>query len=212
MTRSRVFAVAAGFLPTSLLAALIVTGLTALTGGCTRTANVSDVTMALDGEGLRERNVFFTDSKEIHCVAELGIGRDGVTIEGLIRQTQRYDFTARKFFDTNRVLASAENSPGRADGPQKFDVQLQKTNDKGDTGDEVPFFPGRYQCEIRLDGELEGVALFNVLFPECPISQIKKNAVCIGFYEEEKECPAYGNTSTDEAKCTCNATTGWACP
>lgn len=187
-------------------------GLAAFAPACSTTANVSDVQMALDADGLRKRNVFYTDSKEIHCVAEIGIGRDGVTIEGVIRQTQRYDFTERKFFETNRVMAYAENSPARADGPQYFDVQLAKTDDEGNNGDDVPFYPGRYQCEIRLDGELKGTALFNVLFPDCPASQIKKDAICIGFYEADKQCPAYGNTSTDEAQCTCDTDKGWQCP
>ena len=58
---------------------------------CTSTANISDVYMALDGDGNRKRNIFYTDTQSIHCVVEAGIGRDGATVEVLIRQVQRFD-------------------------------------------------------------------------------------------------------------------------
>lgn len=167
--------------------------------------------MALDGEGLRQRRIFYTDSKEIHCVAQIGIGRDGVTIEGLIRQQQRWDAGNRQYVSTNRVLASAEASPPRSSSTEPFDIQLIKQSATGETGDSIPFLLGRYQCEIYLDGKLEGSALFNIEEPPCPTSQIRPSSVCAGFYSDGKTCPAYGISSTDPATCTCNGASGWSC-
>lgn len=178
---------------------------------CTSTANVGDVYTALDGGGARKRNIFYTDSKEIHCITELGIGRDGVTIEGLIRQQQRWDASRRQYVATNRVLASAEGSPERSQSMQLFDLQLTKEGPNGETGDDIPFLLGRYQCEIYLDGELKGSALFNIEEPPCPLATIRPGTVCSGFYVDGRTCPAYGSSSTDPATCTCDPNRGWSC-
>src|SRR4051812_2614820 len=92
---------------------------------CTTTARVSDVYLALDGNGDRKRNIFFTDTKEIHCVVESGVGRRGVTLEAIVRQLQEYDFVADKFFETDRVTANIETSPAPGDGIQKTDLVLK---------------------------------------------------------------------------------------
>lgn len=188
-------------------------GLASILPACTSTAEVGDVYMALDGSGARRRTVFYTDSKEIHCISELGIGREGVTIEGIIRQIQRLDpADPTRFLTTNRVLAAAEASPSRAETMQLFDLQLSKEGPNGETGDAVPFLHGRYRCEIYLDGELKGSAVFNINEPPCPTATIQPGTMCAGFYAPGKECPAYGDSSSDPARCTCNPTRGWSCP
>jgi hypothetical protein len=178
---------------------------------CTSTANVSDVYLALDADGARKRNVFFTDSKEIHCIVEMGIGRQGVTMEVLFRQLKFYDFNLNKYFDTDRVLASAESSPQPADGIQKLDVQLLPSGPNGEQTPGAPYPPGRYRCEARLDGALEETAEFNVDFPGCPSATIQPLSKCFGFYQSPFECPKYGLTTTDPAKCRCSAAKGWEC-
>jgi hypothetical protein len=192
-------------------AVLVCAAAVGCTASCTSTANVSDVYLSLDGEGARKRNIFFTDSKEIHCIVEMGIGRKGVTIEVLFRQLQSYDFKQNKFFETDRVLASAENSPQPADGIQKYDVSLLPSGPNGEQVSGGPYPPGRYQCEARLDGALEQVAIFNIEFPECPTATIKPLSACYGFYRSPFECPKYGLTTRDPAKCRCSATAGWEC-
>ena len=179
--------------------------------GCTDTANIADVYTALDGQGDRKRNVFFTDSKELHCIVEMGIGRRGVTIEVLFRQLQTYDFVADKFFETDRVLASAENNPQPADGIQQYDVSLLPSDPEGKTADGAPFPPGRYVCEARLDGVLEKTAVFNIMFPPCPDATILTGTLCYGFYKKDLQCARYGLTSRDPAQCTCSQTKGWQC-
>lgn len=105
------------------LGTLAVTSLVLLgsLASCTATARIDDVYMALDAAGNRKRNVFFTDTKEIHCVIEMGIGRPGTTVETIVRQLQAYDFEANRFFETDRVIANSETAPQRNEGIQKIE-------------------------------------------------------------------------------------------
>lgn len=192
----------------------LVTSLLVLGGvltSCMSTARVSNVYMALDGNGDRERSVFFTDTKEIHCIVEVGIGRKGVTLQTVVRQLQAYDFVGDRFFPTDRVTASVESSPTPTDGIQKSGIALNPQAPDGSDAQGGPYLPGRFQCEAYLDGDLEQIAIFNVDFPDCPASTIFGGTACLGFYRQNLRCPKYGVTSKDVAKCTCSATKGWEC-
>jgi hypothetical protein len=178
---------------------------------CLATARVTDVYLALDGNGDRKRTVFFTDTKEIHCVVEAGIGRAGVTLETIVRQLQAYDFVADKNFATDRVAANVEVSPSASDGIQKTDVVLKPQGPDGNDDTGAPFPRGRFQCEAYLDGEITQIAIFNIEFPDCPAASISPGTVCYGFYRQNTECRRYGITSTDPAQCRCSTTKGWEC-
>ena len=178
---------------------------------CTTTARVSDVYMALDGSGDRKRTVFFTDSKEIHCIVEAGIGRRGVTLETIVRELQSYDFVADRFFPSDRVSANIESAPTPADGIQKTDLSLNPHAPDGSDAAGAPFSPGHFQCEAYLDGVLAQTAVFNVDFPPCPASAIRPATTCFGFYKQNAQCPRYGVTSRDPAQCRCSSTKGWEC-
>lgn len=178
---------------------------------CTATARVTDVYMALDANGARKRNVFFTDSKEIHCIVEMGVGRPGTTVEAIVRQDQSYDFIADRFFEADRVLANAENAPQPQEGIQKLDLTLKPAAPDGTETPGSPFPPGRYQCEAYLDGHLEKVSIFNIDFPPCPTASIFPGSQCYGFYKKVDVCPKYGDTSRDPAKCRCTILKGWEC-
>jgi hypothetical protein len=196
--------------------ALVVTTfvLLASLSSCTTTARISDVYMALDGQGDRKRNVFVTDSKEVHCIIEMGIGRPGVTVEAVLRQIQRYDFGMDKFLDTNRVFASAENSPQAGSGVQKLDVTLKVLDASGQPEDGAPFPTGRFICEASLDGVLEMSAIFNIDFPDCPTSTIVPGTVCFGFYKNLSVCPHYGVSTgglPNSPNCQCDVIKGWQC-
>jgi hypothetical protein len=195
------------------LAALLVPMLLLLASvsSCATTARISDVYMALDGQGDRKRNVFVTDSKEIHCVVEMGIGRKGATVSVIIRQVQAYDFPTDKFFETNRVVANAENSPQPADGIQLLDVTLKVLDASGQPVDGAPFPAGRFVCEASLDGSLEMSAIFNVDFPDCPASTIAVGSVCGGFYKNQSVCPHYGASAMSPPNCQCDDVKGWHC-
>jgi hypothetical protein len=177
---------------------------------CTATARVIDVYTALDGQGDRRRQVFFTDTKELHCVTEAAFGRKGATLEVLFRQLQAYDRSNQKYFDTDRVYARAEFAPSNGDGRQFFSTRLVNIDALGEVSEDAPLDPGRYQCEVYLDGKLEDQAVFNIMFPDCPAAEIIASKPCYGFFEDGRECPRYGLTSGDAAKCTCRIP-GWEC-
>jgi hypothetical protein len=185
--------------------------LLAAVSSCATTARINDVYTALDSAGERRRNIFFTDSKEIHCVVEMGIGRPGVTVEGIIRSLQSYDFENDRYFEQNRVLANAENSPQRSTGIQLLDIVLRPAGPDGADAAGQPFPPGRFVCEVSLDGELAKTAIFNVAFPDCPTASIRTGTQCFGFYKNLDVCPKYGLSSGDDRKCRCNKDKGWEC-
>src|SRR5256885_1860502 len=86
-----------------VLAVLTTSLVTCLVPACSRTASVTDTYTALDDKGDRKRNVFFTDTEEIHCVAEIASSRPDVTFQIQIRQVQRFDFEIGQTVDDNRI-------------------------------------------------------------------------------------------------------------
>lgn len=179
---------------------------------CSRTANVSEVFTALDSIGDRRRTVFTTDTKAIHCVAELGISRPGVTLEFVVRQLQRYDFDDNVFKDSNRIIGQAEFTPAKNQaGAFKTDLTIDKLGPDGRRANDGPYPPGRYQCEVSIDGERDGEAVFNIEFPPCPTAQIVPGAICFGFYQDQRQCPAFGLTGDKNTVCECTKK-GWQCP
>ncbi len=179
---------------------------------CTATANVSDLWTSPDQDGARRRNVFFTDSKAINCIAELGIGRDDVTFEMYIRVLQIYDFTENKFLDTNIVSNTLEVHPTRTtSGPLKQTITLKAKGPDGQESDKLPLPASRAQCEAYLDGNLEKTTVFNVDFPPCPTAAITPGTLCLGFYKEFTECKIAGDTGDPKlGKCKCEKK-GWNC-
>jgi hypothetical protein len=205
-----------------LLGALCAALVAALAPACSRTATVIDVYTALDSNGNRKRNVFYTDTSEIHCIAEAGNSRKDATFSMQLRALQLYDFDTQTTFDTNRVLNAVEFAPGPSENLQFLDAQLKKTHaaakddDAGagdDEGEEekTPFDVGRFVCEVYLDGDLAGAATFNVLVPPCPDAAVIPKALCYKFFDKNTICPAFGLTSTDPLTCRCDEVQGWDC-
>lgn len=179
---------------------------------CTETGNVVDVHMALDEDGWIERNEFFTDSAKIYCVGRLGLGRRTAILGMRIRTFQLYDFLQNKFIDVDGVGAVNERQETQSKDPKFVNLQLKPLGPSGSNQQDVPFLPGRYECEVYLDGELQGTAPFNILFPPCPDYIIAPETRCYGYFREQDTCPRYGATSTNPRKCICTAAEGWACP
>jgi hypothetical protein len=182
---------------------------------CSQTANITEVWTALDSEGLRRRNLFFTDTKEIYCVGKAGIGRDGVTIEAFVRQSRAFDFQKNDFVLVDRIAAYEEFSPERSQDPSIVDIAFKPADAaiESEIGtNDPPFPPGTYRCEMLLDGVLEGSATFDVEFPPCPPTEIIPGALCFGFYRIGDECPASGATGAPDPKCRCTLERGWECP
>lgn len=185
---------------------------------CTATANVSDVWMSIDADGARRRGVFFTDSANITCVAEVGIGRTDVTIEMLIRQVASAPFAAESEdeFDTvNAVILARELRPEiTKDRPGTVSLSMVPSSldedGKPREDDEAPFNAGSYRCEVYLDGENVQSVSFNVEYTPCPTAIIRDKTPCLGFYVLNKECPASGATGDPEPTCVCEPA-GWNC-
>lgn len=183
---------------------------------CPTTANIDDVYMALDGEGNRKRNVFYTDSEELHCVVEVGSGRADATVFAVIRATQLFNFVTGKYEDVDRVQVKQEFVPQPGNTLQKLDLAL-RANQNQDAGgpqqnqQQPPLPVGRFQCEAYLDGVLKQTVIFNIQFPDCPSTVIVPTSSCARFYEEQRNCPAYGADSTEKASCQCDYTKGWQC-
>lgn len=193
-------------------AALVVSG---LLPACTATANVSDVWMSIDEDGARRRNVFFTDSERATCVAEVGIGRNDVTIEMLIRQTRGAPLGTEDFAEMNAVVTAAEFRPEITQGsPGVLALTMKRSSgDEGSTSqndDEAPLPPGSYVCEVMLDGALQKRALFNIQYAPCPTTVIQTGTPCLGFYPLDRICPKSGATGAPEPICRCDAD-GWSC-
>lgn len=79
---------------------------------------MSDLQTALDPAAARRRNVFFTDSNEILCVATVSSGRTNATLHLRIRQLQRFDYQTGRFLDADRVVSKLEVVPSVGDRQQ----------------------------------------------------------------------------------------------
>lgn len=178
---------------------------------CSSTAGVGDVWTSPDEDGGRRRNIFYTDSKAIFCLAEVGVGRTDVTLEIIIRYIQEYSITERRVTNTNKVVAYHEERPERTNDRTAIKaIGLVPADPTGKPDDKLPFQAGRGQCEVYLDGKLEGTAIFNIGFPPCPSAAIVPGARCGGFYEEGKDCPMFGETGDPSARCRCDGS-AWQC-
>ena len=178
---------------------------------CATTARVSDLYMALDSDGFRKRNTFFTDSKELHCIVEMGVGRNGVTVEAIIRQLQVYDFASNSYIDVYRVAGNAEKEFSAREGKQTLDVTLIPPVPDGANQESAPFLPQRAQCEAYIDGVLEKTTVYNINFAPCPTAAIVQGSLCFGFYKENDQCPKFGISSRDGKNCVCSIVKGWQC-
>jgi hypothetical protein len=184
---------------------------------CSTTANVSRVWMSIDDDGSRPRGTFFTDSAKVVCVAEIGIGRDDVTLEFVFRRIIGTTFAKRAFEPENTIVAVKDLRPGRTEGkPGRASMALVPTKlEEGKLVEDTqaPFAPGTYVCEVLIDGEEKGRAQFNIDYPPCPSATIINGQVCAGFYplDPVTKCPKAGLETDDETLCTCEQG-GWKCP
>ncbi len=177
-------------------------------GACTATVGVSDFYSALDGKGLRKRNVFFADTKEIHCVAEFAAGRNDYTLSTQLRQIQEGDGKPANVVGEVLELADGPTEQGT------FDTKYTPAGPDGKPDDKLPYPVGRFQCELSIDGKLERTAVFNVLPSPCPNEFITPVTLCQE-YPEGLTC-ANGTYNGSDHSCTCTRTANgkdlaWVC-
>lgn len=182
---------------------------------CTETANVSDVWMSLDEDGARRRKVFYTDSANVTCIAQIGVGRQDVTFEMLLRRVAEAPPGTDDFAPTNKVILAKEFHPAPTpDGPGKIALTMRPTRVDADgklqEDTEAPFTAGSYVCEVFVDGKKAKQAAFNIEYAPCPTIQIQQQAPCLGFYTTGTECPAAGESGDPTPTCACTDR-GWEC-
>lgn len=189
---------------TRWLSRIVAGGGLLLTAASCSSARVSDIYTAVDSNGERRRNEFFTDSIGVYCIAEISSGRNDQTLEMYLRQIQ--DENGKT---VDRVIAASESATPKGATQQKFVVRLVAVNDKGEASEELPLPTGRFRCEAKVDGSDEGSATFNVTYAPCPVAQITGGAVCGKFVRAGTVCPKFGTAGKDPATCTCNGV--WTC-
>lgn len=178
---------------------------------CTDTVNVTEIWASLDEDGARRRDFFYTDTKKIYCIAEVGIGRDNLTVEWIARRLSVYDPLSNNILPVDMVRGYREERPSKTEGqPGKLIFEVSPYSPSGEPDEALPFEAGMGQCELYFDGELVGKVTFEIKFPPCPPAKIEENRICLGFYPEGTVCPAFGESAQKEPTCTC--TQGlWKC-
>lgn len=194
--------------------ALGASAVTSLTACPIATIGIFDSYMSLDGD--RQRNVFFTDSTKIQCTADIRGARADATTEILIRQTQTLSLQRTAAPENAIVVYTEFAGPGK----HTIDARPADKKDASDDSEAKPFPPGRYQCEIYIDGKLESTMPFNIDFAPCPPRLIENGAKCGGYYEQNRSCPqggigVPGNGIPEPAggRCSCTGQDGalWTC-
>lgn len=158
---------------------------------CCETAGFKRSYMALDSNGERKRDVFYTDTEAIYCVVEMASGRADVTVTAQLRATALYIPPRGNPVDVDIVLAADEEAPGAGD-----DITLSFEWERD--GDE-PYPAGSFVCEVFLDGVLEAQLPFEVRYPDCPVAPIWDGLVCEGFVLPGAKCA--GAVSPDICRC-----------
>jgi hypothetical protein len=150
------------------------------TAGCD-TSGFRDAYMALDSEGNRERERFFTDTEAIFCIAKMASGVDDVTVRARLLATTIYDPRDGTPKDVDHELAISEEAPGRG---EDITVSFELKRD----GTDAPYVAGRFVCELAIDGKVEERVKFEVALPDCPEAPIFSRGVCAGFVLEGARC------------------------
>lgn len=165
------------------------------------TVGVKDAYMALDAEGNRKRDVFYTDTEAIYCVLEMASGVSDVTVVTKLRLLRLYDEFGGDPIEYDTIVGAEESAPGVGEN-LRVSYLLEPPTGLG-------FYPaGEYVCELYIDGTREAKLKFEVRFPECPFAPIEADAPCAGIVLRGARCP-----SPAGERCRCEKDTGlWACP
>lgn len=182
---------------------------------CSAASQVSDVYMALDTNGDRPRNVFFTDTKQISCNVDW-VGRNpDMTVQGQFIQTWSENPPGSGALQ--ECPTQPDGRPGCAlmganeqAGPEgEATLSFTWTQQSASGGGKEPYPVGRYECRIFVNGESAGIAQFEVQYPDgCPADTAAVDgAACAGWVKLGATC----RDAADFTKtCTCGGAT-WSC-
>ena len=188
-------------------------------GGCYGTAQVRQVFMALDANGDRVRDTFYTDSTAIICnVLYAGSDPDTTMVANFVQTSGEPNLFdgSNNVGPASRVWASIEIAPSEGDSIQSFQLD-PPTPVSG--GARFPYPVGSWKCIITVNGQNAGESDFKVVYPtpDCPESGVASQGQNCTAYQANASCPNSDNTA---ASCTCvNAPPGntdqglrvWSC-
>jgi hypothetical protein len=147
--------------------------------------------MALDSEGERERDVFYTDSEGIFCVVEMASGREDVTVKAELHAQAFYVPPDGHAEEASVFIAAEEEAPGAG---EELTVSFEWVRDADE-----PYPAGVYECRLFLEDELEETLPFEVRYPECPVAPVVNGLSCDGFVLPNARCPG----AFEGRICTC---------
>jgi hypothetical protein len=118
--------------------------------GC-KSAGLKDVYTSRDSAGRLRTSVFQRDSTEIHLIIEFVSGRDDAV---LLVDLYPPEGSISKFEET-------EIAPGKGD--HKIDLKLVIEAAEGMQDDDGPWDVGKYEADIKIDGEINETVAFEVV-------------------------------------------------
>lgn len=218
-------------LPRALSLGII--GLACASGfSCGAGSEVRKVYMALDSTGDRQRNEFYTDSKEFFCDVDYVGAQRNTTVFAVIRRVATLSDSdninpgpLQVAAKTDDIFAVGEAAPGTTKSVIGFQIGRPKPTDPNAAGSELPFPRGVYDCEIYVnrdplakagsttDPKLtpNGVTRFAIRWPpgSCPIGFALASSPCAGFWPQQgKQCRGQLMNQV----CTCGQASGvWEC-
>jgi len=193
---------------------------------------IHDITMSIDSNGNRPRQIFYTDTTNIYCVYHFATTRTDVTIDIVFRQIK--DEGGNNIGDPNSggiIWAIQEMAPGINTGiaSATFPRPVPPLASMGSASGALPFPVGAlFRCEIYVDGLTpaseannkaknamnappQQTAEFKIVFPDCPVSYPEQDIICIvdGDAEHPNGYPYYraGNRCRGadvHTTCQCN--------
>jgi hypothetical protein len=186
--------------------------------GCDYASQVRQVYMALDGSGLRVRNEFFTDTKEIWCdVVWSGRGTDN-SVQAIFTQTHGeqnlFDGSnPQPFTQLQHPRQWSANEVNPPPGIQTVAFGLPLFTDI-QTGNPLPYPVGIWKCTITVNGENAGESDFTINYPPaengnpngCPPAYVTSTGnSCVG-YVANAHCPSAEYADNPNA-CSCDIPT-----
>ena len=175
--------------------ALFVLGVT--TASCSAASEVKAVYMALDSNGDRVRNKFYTDTNTIVCNIDWVGNSADTTIDVVIKQTS----------PAQAILAAGEQPGTEGEATFSFSWTMQSATGGGT----APFPVGTFECDVTVNGEKAGAAQFTIIYPEngCPAEgAATPGASCAGWVAPGATCPSAANLAQT---CTCSGPTWSGC-
>jgi hypothetical protein len=196
--------------PISVIGALL-----APTIGACGDLEIRSVYMALDGQGDRRRNSFFTDTTNIFCDADYAANRRDTTFNALIRYVVDANGAP-----VDVVMAIGELAPGISHGV----MSLTWPRPMDPMGGVQPFPKGKYRCEYYVDGidpktgvsskmrVIQGTADFTVEYINCPVAGAVAGTKCAGYVAPGSGSNGCLNALNMKQACNCDGTGFWVCP